>query len=388
MFSCFSSALCAQQLSDYGGTGEFSGVFRGISAGKSRLQGEKKPFHGWVMEDEKGRRTVFAILDTDASVAKVASRPDGYVGKKCIVVWDQVEEMLAGQREPTDLTRVRSVRWEGAVTEKNSARAVRDVTEVSMQTVVKSFFGAVENHNLEVITQILAEPVWYYQSRPISRSAAIADLKSDWKRYTDWHGEISNFESTGTNTCMFDLSYSLVDGSKQRSATLKCNVEFTPGESLQIRKISATVVKKTGIDSPALKAEPASTFSGRTRKFSFHKPEDESSGEVLHTIDIEMNQRGVEGVWTGTSPDQPDHQTTRVNFTGKILNGGSAGEKKVAVSFQGLEPYLFPANQKMYWFIRQGGKSGTTIRVPNYWVYGRTTKQVVWEFREITGGKN
>ncbi len=54
------------------------------------------------------------------------------------------------------------------------------------------------------------------------------------------------------------------------------------------------------------------------------------------------------------------------------------------MSFKGTEPY-FPVSKSIVWSLTTSANLGTTIQVPNYWVYGRTHKPVVWNFREIPG---
>lgn len=236
-------ASAAQPLSDYGDTGEFPGVFRGVVPGKFRLSGQRKPFQGWVVANEKGQETVFAILEADDSVTKVAASPKAYVGRKCVVVWDQVEELPVGRSEPMDITRVRRVKWVDSSQGKSVARVAPDPNGLSMESVVRSFFAAIEDHDLNAVTQMLDDPVQYYQSRPMPRIAALSDIKGDWKRYADWHGEVLEFRSTDLHSCTFKLRYSLLDGLRVRSATMRCAVSFNPVDPARISKISATVVK-------------------------------------------------------------------------------------------------------------------------------------------------
>lgn len=93
----------------------------------------------------------------------------------------------------------------------------------------------------------------------------------------------------------------------------------------------------------------------------------------------------MSGVWTSSelTPD-PDFPTEKVEFLGQVSGVEKSGDKKVRMSFK-PEPYMFPANQKPYWLLREGAAAGTTILVPTYRVFGRNSEKVLWEFREVFG---
>jgi hypothetical protein len=375
-------SLRAVQLSEYADAGEFRGVFKGIAPGKHRLQGSKKNFQGWLVQSKTGETNVFAILEAEPSVTRVAAYPKAYIGKECVVVWDMVEEVLAGQREPTDLKRIRDVRW-GAVKSAQPVKAAAAAQGGPLEATVRSFFNGIENRDLGAVTSHLDDQVQYYQPRPMSRSAVLADIKYDWKRYTGWHGEISEFRSTGQFSGTFKLSYTMQDGAKARAATLQCSVSVNPKRPNAISKITASELKSAPALRPAKPAEQPSVPSGKTqRRFQFHRPEDDAAVAALHTIDISIDDMSVTGTWHLQTEYDGKEVTQPVQFTGQVLAGGTDREMKISVSFKGPEPY-FPVSKSIVWSVTTSANLGTTIQVPNYWVYGRTQKPVVWNFREI-----
>jgi len=379
-------SLQAVQLSEYADAGEFRGVFKGIAPGKHRLQGTKKNFQGWLVQSKTGEMNVFAILEAEPSVTKVAASPQAYIGKECVVVWDMVEEVLAGQREPTDLTRIRDVKWGAA----KSAPPVKTASEAkggTIEATVRSFFKGLEDQNLGSVTQLLDEQVQYYQLRPMSRSSVLADIKYDWKRYSDWQGEITDFRSSGPFSCTFKLSYTMKEGTKHRSGTLQCSLSVNPKRPNAISKITAAEVKNASVTAPAPKPakqseQPPAPSRAAPRRFQFHRPEDDAAVAALHTIDISIEDRTVTGTWHVQTEHDEKGAAKPVQFTGQVLTGGTDRELKLSVSFKGAEPY-FPVSKSIVWSLTTSANLGTTIQVPNYWVYGRTQKPVVWNFREI-----
>lgn len=238
----------ALNLSDYGGSGKFSGIFRGITSGKHRLQGSKKNFQGWMMESKTGEKETFALIEFEPSVAEVLSNPSAFIGKECTVTWDMVEELLVGLKEPTDITRIRDVKWTKQGPPSPAASTPAQITQNSLESTIRSFFTAIEYHDIGAVTQMLDDPVQYYQARPISRAAALADIKGDWKRYQDWKGLISDFQFDEPFSCRFKLSYTLKEGTRPRSSTLQCHASVNPAKPGVINKITAKVVKNAPTD--------------------------------------------------------------------------------------------------------------------------------------------
>jgi hypothetical protein len=232
--------LIAQQPGNNGEVNEFKGVFKGISTGKMRQQGAKRPISLWTMDGEGGEKLSIPILAPDASIQKVIASPKNYIGKRCIVAYDQGEETLVGFREPVDLNHVISVRWSDTAGSPAEAVGKASITSGgSPEEVVRSFFAAVENKDLATLTELLNDPVSYYQPKPAPRAAALADIKSDWRKYSNWKGEVSKVEVQNPNACTFQLSYSLLEGSKPKSATLQCSVTLNPSAPGRISSISA-----------------------------------------------------------------------------------------------------------------------------------------------------
>ncbi len=313
-------SLRAVQLSEYADSGEFRGLFKGIAPGKHRLQGSKKNFQGWLVQSKTGETNVFAILDAEPSVNKVAASPKSYIGKECVVVWDMVEEVLAGQKEPTDLTRIRDVKW-GAAKSAPPAKTAAQTQESSIETTVRSFFKAIENQDLGAVTQLLDDPVQYYQLRPMSRAAVLADIKGDWKRYTDWRGQVTDFKSSNPLSCTFKLSYTAMEGSKPRSSTLQCSLSVNPKRPTSISKITSMVVKNAA--PPKIseqKEQPEAPANATVRRFHFHRPEDDAAVAALHTIDISIEDRKVTRTWAVKTEYDTKDDGKPISFTGQILS--------------------------------------------------------------------
>lgn len=347
-----------------------------------RLQGSKKNFQGWLIQSKNGETSVFAILEAEPSVNKVAASPQAYIGKECVVIWEMVEEVLAGQKEPTDLTRIRDVRW-GTDKSAPPAKTTAQPQGSSLETTVRSFFKAIENQDLSAVTQLLDDPVQYYQGRPMSRAAVLADIKGDWKRYTDWQGQVTDFKSSNPLSCTFKLSYTLMEGSKPRASTLQCSLSVNPKRPASISKITSIVVKNAL--PPKLseqRSQPEAPAQTTMRRFQFQRPEDDAAVAALHTIDISIDDQRVTGTWIVKTEYDTKDDGKPIVFTGQILRGGNDKEMKISVSFKGLEPY-FPVSKSIVWSLTTSANLTTTIQVPNYWVYGRTHKPVVWNFREI-----
>jgi hypothetical protein len=107
----------------------------------------------------------------------------------------------------------------------------------SVETAARSFFTAIEKRDLEWITGAMDDPVHYYQNGSIPLSKAIADIQSDWRRYRNWHGVISQFNSPDPFSCTFTLNYSLLEGSQQRNANLRIGLTLNPKWPHRITKI-------------------------------------------------------------------------------------------------------------------------------------------------------
>jgi hypothetical protein len=235
----------ALELSDYGESGTFSGIFRGIVSGKNRLQGSKKNFQGWIMETKNGEKEIFALIEFESSVAKVLSNPAAFTGKECTVTVDMVEELLAGRKEPTDIIRIRDVKWTQPSARAPMVSSAAQSPPTSIESIVRSFFVAIEDHDIGTLTHLLDDSVEYYQTRPISRAAVLADIKGDWKRYQNWKARITDFQTDGAFSCTFKLSYTSMEGPRPRSSTLQCTASVNPNKPNALSKITAKVVKST-----------------------------------------------------------------------------------------------------------------------------------------------
>ena len=124
----------------------------------------------------------------------------------------------------------------------------------TIEAVVRSFFQAIESRNFEGVNRVLDDPIRYYQTKPMPKSEALADIKADWKRYSNWHGVLSKFQSAEPHTCTFELSYTLLEGERPRSATLQCAVSLNQNPPHLINKIEAKLVKSGA--SPVASEDP------------------------------------------------------------------------------------------------------------------------------------
>ena len=197
------------------------------------------------METKNGEKEIFALIEFESSVAKVLSNPAAFIGKECAVTVDMVEELLAGRKEPTDLIRIRDVKWTQQSARAPMVSSAAQSPPTSIESIVRSFFVAIEDHDIGTLTHLLDDSVQYYQTRPISRAAVLADIKGDWKRYQNWKARITDFQTDGAFSCTFKLSYTSMEGSRPRSSTLQCTASVNPNKPNGLSKITANVVKST-----------------------------------------------------------------------------------------------------------------------------------------------
>jgi hypothetical protein len=376
--------LTAQQPGNNDEGNEFKGVFKGIGTGKMRQQGAKKPISVWTMDGDGGQKLAIPILAPDASIQKVIASPKSYLGKRCVVVYDQAEEMLVGFREPVDLNHVISVRWsEAAVSPTRRVEKNSITSGGSPEEVVRSFFAAIENKDLATLTELLNDPVSYYKPKPAPRAAALADIKSDWRKYANWKGEVSNVEIQSPSACTFQLSYSMLEGSKPKSGTLQCSVTLSPSAPGRISSISAKVIRKAAAAEPP-REESAETKNASTmRRFRFTRPEDSDIRGKVFDVEVSLTPTTIRGTWKTTYiPEQADERPLVVEFSGQVTGTSKTSETRLSITFKGETPYLFPDNQKPYWLLKEG-LSGISIRVPVFEVVGRNSNQVMCELREI-----
>lgn len=371
--------VIAQQGFNTGEGNLMKGIFRGISPGKLRQQGAKQPLNVWMIEDENGEKLSFPILVPDASVKKVMASPKSYIGKRCSIIWTQSEEMLAGINEVVDINHVMSVRWSDNEPPSSSLGAESPLPpEATPEMVVRAFFAAIQYKELETISALLNDPVSYYQPKPGPKSAALADIKSDWKKYTNWIGEVLNVEPQGPTACTFQLNYSMLEGSKPRSGSLQCSVTVNPNARGRITSISAKPIR-----SAAAQSATPTTNASNTRKFRYTRPETPDSGGAVYEVDASLSPTGVKGIWkTSSLPAAPDDKPEILEFSGQVTGTAKSGEKRFSITFKGDTPYLFPANQKPFWLLKEG-PGGATIRVTAYEVFGRNSNQVTWDFKEV-----
>ena len=216
---------------------EFSGA---LFPEKTDFRDRKKNFQGWIMETKNGEKEIFALIEFESSVAKVLSNPAAFIGKECTVTVDMVEGLLAGRKEPTDLIRIRDVKWTQQSARAPMVSSAAQSPPTSIESIVRSFFVAIEDHDIGTLTHLLDDSVQYYQTRPISRAAVLADIKGDWKRYQNWKARITDFQTDGAFSCTFKLSYTSMEGPRPRSSTLQCTASVNPNKPNGLSKITVT----------------------------------------------------------------------------------------------------------------------------------------------------
>lgn len=96
-----------------------------------------------------------------------------------------------------------------------------------------------------------------------------------------------------------------------------------------------------------------------------------------------MTPTTIRGTWKTTFLNEgTDERPLEVEFSGQVSGTSKTGEKRVSIAFKGETPYLFPANQKPYWLLKDG-PNRMTIHVPIFEVFGRNSNQVMCELREV-----
>jgi hypothetical protein len=377
-------SLNAQKSGTSSEENEFRGVFRGIGTGEMREKGAKKPIRVWKMDGDGGQKLSIPILAPDAPIQKVIASPESYIGRRCIVVYEQAEVMLVGSREPVDLNTVISVQWsEAAASPARGAGEISRTPRVSPEEVVRKFFTAIENKDLASLTELLDDPVSYYQPKPAPRTTALADIKSDWRKYNNWKGEVSNVELQSPGACTFQLNYSMMEGPKQRSGSLQCSVTFSPRDPGRISSISSKVIRKGATQEESAGESAGSKIASNIRRFRFVRPEDPDTSGRIFDVAASFTPTTIRGTWRTTFLNEgTDERPLEVEFSGQVSGTSKTGEKRISIAFKGETPYLFPANQKPYWLLKDG-PNGMTIHVPIFEVFGRNSNQVMCELREV-----
>ncbi len=82
----------------------------------------------------------------------------------------------------------------------------------------------------------------YYSSGTVPKSKVMADVRGDWKRYSNSNFTVSNFQTLSPTSCQFTLDYSLMQGDRPRRGKLQINAILTSDQPQKIQAIKAKVI--------------------------------------------------------------------------------------------------------------------------------------------------
>jgi hypothetical protein len=105
----------------------------------------------------------------------------------------------------------------------------------AMQGVILKYNQAIQDRDESAIRSLLQDQVDYYRSGRVPMGEVLADIKGDWKRYSNTTYQVSDFQKINDSTCRYVLDYSVVQGAKIRKGKLA----MTATVSVPDRKISA-----------------------------------------------------------------------------------------------------------------------------------------------------
>jgi hypothetical protein len=111
----------------------------------------------------------------------------------------------------------------------------------SAEEVIRAFFAGLSNRNEPEVSKLLDDRVDYYRSGKITKTRVMADIKSDWKRWSRGSFQVSDFQSQGDSTLGFVLDYELHDGKRPRSGKLNVTADVA-GSPLRIKKLKYKVI--------------------------------------------------------------------------------------------------------------------------------------------------
>jgi hypothetical protein len=120
----------------------------------------------------------------------------------------------------------------------NSSRA----PENNYESIILDYYNSIEMQEDERIPNYFADNVDYYSLGTIPKNKVMADVRGDWKRYSNAKFVISNFESTGISSCQFIVDYTLMQGERPRNGKLQISVKFTSDLQPKIKSIKSSVI--------------------------------------------------------------------------------------------------------------------------------------------------
>ncbi len=113
---------------------------------------------------------------------------------------------------------------------------------VDLESRIRSYYQAIQARNDAAVVNFYADQVDYYSSGTIPKSKVMADVRGDWKRYSNATFAVSNFETLSPNSCQFILDYSLIQGDRPRRGKLQISATLTSNHPQKIQSIKAKVI--------------------------------------------------------------------------------------------------------------------------------------------------
>lgn len=113
--------------------------------------------------------------------------------------------------------------------------------ESDYKSIITNYYNSIEMQDEAKVPEYFADNVDYYTLGLISRSKVMADIRGDWKRYSNVRFIVSDFEY-GATTSKFIVDYSLMQGQRPRSGKLQIIVKFTSDLPPKIKSIKSSVI--------------------------------------------------------------------------------------------------------------------------------------------------
>lgn len=113
---------------------------------------------------------------------------------------------------------------------------------LGLESRIRSYYQAIQGRNEAAVGTYFADQVDYYSSGTVPKSKVMADVRGDWKRYSNTTYSISDFQSLSPTSCQFILYYTLMQGDRPRQGKLQMNATLTSDQPQKIQSIKAKVI--------------------------------------------------------------------------------------------------------------------------------------------------
>lgn len=110
------------------------------------------------------------------------------------------------------------------------------------ESFIRGYYQSIEARNESKVSNYIANQVDYMSSGSIPKSKVMADIRGDWKRYSNSTFAVSEFVSAGPTSCQFILDYSLMQGDRPRRGKLQMNATLSSDQPQKIIAIKAKVI--------------------------------------------------------------------------------------------------------------------------------------------------